>query len=168
MEPKSENFIPIGMLITEVTFLQDDSAELFGFWYYKERAIPETREERRLLMTDLGIGRCCKLRLIGSAKQIEDILLSSEWNPSLTDIWIPSTKELVEQCKKHPAIPIELDRADKPKGIAIPMNLLVQLREEKRSIFQKLHSGDDDIALNISSNWNLEEDIQKFLEKTGN
>ena len=49
MEPRSlpslRHQIPIGMLITEVTFLPDDSAELFGFWYYKERTIPETREE---------------------------------------------------------------------------------------------------------------------------
>ena len=42
MEITSGNNIPIGMLITEVTFLQDDSAELFGFWYYKEKALPET------------------------------------------------------------------------------------------------------------------------------
>jgi hypothetical protein len=50
MEPGSSpalrNQIPIGMLITEVTFLPDDSAELFGFWYYKEKSIPETRGER--------------------------------------------------------------------------------------------------------------------------
>jgi len=39
------NQIPIGMLITEVTFLPDESAELFGFWYYKGKSIPETRGE---------------------------------------------------------------------------------------------------------------------------
>jgi len=35
-----KNQFPIGMLITEVTFLPDDSAELFGFWYYKEKTLP--------------------------------------------------------------------------------------------------------------------------------
>ena len=95
MEPGSSpglrNQIPVGMLITEVTFRPDGSAELFGVWYYKEKTIPETREERRLLNLDLAVGRCCKLRLIGSAGQIEDILLSSDWNPSLKNIWITGT-----------------------------------------------------------------------------
>jgi hypothetical protein len=79
--------------------------------------------------------------LIGTAKQIEDILLSSDWNPSSRDFWIPNTKELVEQCRKHPAIPIELDRADKPKGIAIPMNIVVRAKENLYSVLRKLHSG---------------------------
>ena len=162
------NQIPIGMLITEVTFLQDDSAELFGFWYYKEKTLPETREERQLLLADCAIGRCCKLRLIGSARQIEDILLSSDWNPSLKDIWIPSTKELVEQCRKHPAIPIELDRVDKPKGIAIPMNLVVRAKEDLDSVLRKLRSGNNEIALGITPDWDLGEEIDSFLKKQSN
>ena len=162
---ENKNQIPIGMLITGVTFLPDDSAKLFGFWYYKEKTLPETREEKRLFLTDCAIGRCCRLRLIGSAKQIEDILLSSEWNPSIKDTWILGTKELIEQAKKHSAIPIELDRADKPKGIAIPMNLLVQLREDKNSIFQRLHSGEDEITLEIASDWDLSEEISSFLKR---
>ena len=165
---ESKNQIPIGMLITQVTLFPDDSAELFGFWYYKEKTLPETREERRLFWMDLGIGRCCKLRLIGSAKQIEDILLSSDWNPSSRDFWIPNTKELIKQCKKHPAIPIELDGVDKPKGIAIPMNLVVRLREDRDSVLQKLRSGDNEITLHIAAHWNLAEEIQKFLEKIAN
>jgi len=156
------------MLITEVTFLPDGSAELFGVWYYKEKTIPETREERRLLNLDLAVGRCCKLRLVGSAAQVEDILLSADWNPSQKDIWIRCPKELVEQCRNHPAIPIELDRLDKPKGIAISMNLLVRLKEDKISIFRKLQSGEDEITLDIAPDWNLREEIQRFLEKTAN
>jgi len=74
MISEMKDLISIGMLITEVTFFPDDSAELFGFWYYREKTLPETREERQLLLTDCGIGRCCKLRLIGRAKQIEEIL----------------------------------------------------------------------------------------------
>ena len=163
-----KNQIPIGMLITEVTFLPDDSAELFGFWYYKEKTLPETREERQLLLADCAIGRCCKLRLIGSAKQIEDILLSSDWNPSLKDTWILGTKELVEQCRKHPAIPIELDRVDKPKGIAIPMNLVVRAKEDLDSVLRKLRSGDDEITLEIAPDWDLGEEIDSFLKKQAN
>jgi len=117
----SRNQVPIGMLVTKVCFLTDDSAELSGFWYHKERTLPETREEKRLFILDFAIGPCCKLRLIGSARQIEDILLSSDWNPSLKDIWIPGPTDLVEQCRKHPALPIELNRLDKSKGLAIPV-----------------------------------------------
>ncbi len=155
--------ISIGMLITEVTFFPDDSAELFGFWYYREKTLPETREEKRLLLADCAVGRCVKLRLIGSGKQIEDILLSSEWNPSLNDTWIPGTKELVEQCRKHPAIPIELDRADKPKGIAIPMNLVVRAKEDLSAILRNLHSGEDEMKVEISPDWDLKKEIEIFL-----
>lgn len=153
------------MLITEVTFLPDDSAELFGFWYYKERTLPETREERQLLLADCAIGRCRQLKLVGSAKQIEDILLSSEWNPSLKDTWILGTKELVEQCRKHPAIPIEIDRVDKAKGIAIPMNLVVRAKEDLDSILRKLRSGSNEMTLEIAPDWNLSEEISFFLKK---
>ena len=159
------NQIPIGMLITEVIFLPDDSADLFGFWYYKEKTLPETREEMRLFWTDLGIGRCCKLRLIGSAKQIEDILLSSEWNPSLKDTWILGTKELVVQAKKHPTITIELDRVDKPKGIAIPMNLVIRAKEDLDSVLRKLRSGEDEITLEIAPDWDLSKEIYSFLKR---
>jgi len=169
MEPGSSpalrNQVPIGMLITEVTFLPDGSAELFGVWYYKEKTIPETREERRLLNLDLAVGRCCKLRLVGSAAQVEDILLSADWNPSQKDIWIRCPKELVEQCRNHPAIPIELDRLDKPKGIAIPMNIVVRVKEDLDSILRKLHSGRKEISLEIAADWDLGEEINSFLKK---
>ena len=160
-----KNQIPIGMLITEVTFLPDDSAELFGFWYYKEKTLPETREERQLLLADCAIGRCRQLKLVGSAKQIEDILLSSDWNPSLKDTWIPTTKELVEQAKKHRSIPIELDRVDKSKGIAIPMNLVIRSREDLDSVLRKLRSGGGEISLEIAPDWDLGEEISSFLKR---
>jgi hypothetical protein len=163
-----KNQIPIGMLITEVTFLPDDSAELFGFWYYKEKTLPETRKERQLLLADCAIGRCRQLKLIGSAKQIEDILLSSEWNPSLKDTWILSTKELVEQAKMHRSIPIELDRVDKPKGIGIPMNLFIRSREDMDSVLRKLRSGEDEITLGLAPDWDLSEEIDSFLKRQSN
>jgi len=116
-------------------------------------------------MADLVTGRCCKLRLIGSAKQVEDVLLSSDWNPSSRDFWIPNTKELVEQCRKHPAIPIELDRVDKPKGIAIPMNFVVRAKEDLYSVLRKLHSGKNEITVEITPDWDLSEEINSFLQK---
>jgi hypothetical protein len=105
------------------------------------------------------------LRLVGSAKQIEEILLSSDWNPSSRDFWIPNTKELVEQCKKHPAIPIELDRVDKPKGIAIPMSLVVGAKEDLSSVLRKLRSGESEITVEIAPDWDLSEEINSFLKK---
>ena len=163
---EDKNRIPIGMLITEVTFLPDDSAELFGLWYHREKSIPEPREEKQMLLADCAIGRCRRLRLIGSSRQIEEILLSSDWNPSLKDIMIPGTRELIELCKKHPAIPIELDRMDKPKGIAIPMSLVVGTKEDLSSVLRKLNSGENEITLDIAPDWNLGQEIQRFLEKT--
>jgi hypothetical protein len=119
-------------------------------------------------MADLAIGCCCKLRIIGSGKQVEDILLSSDWNPSSRDFWIPNTKELVEQFRKHPAIPIELDRLDKPKGIAIPMNLVIRAKEDLDSVLRKLRSGRDEITLEIAPDWNLSVEIESFLKYQAN
>jgi hypothetical protein len=152
------------MLITEVTFLPDGSAELFGVWYYKEKTIPETREERRLLNLDLAVGRCCKLRLVGSAAQVEDILLSADWNPSRKDIWIRGPKELMEQCRKHPAFPIEIDRADKPKGIAIPLNIVIRAMEDLNSLLQRLRSDSNEITLTIAPDWDLKKEIETYLK----
>jgi len=115
-------------------------------------------------MADCAIGRCCKLR-IGSARQIAEIILSSDWNPSLKDTWFLGTKELVEQCRKHPAIPIELDRLDKPKGIAIPMNIVVRAKEDLYSVLRKLHSGKNEITVEIAPDWDLGEEINSFLKK---
>ena len=53
---ENKNQIPIGMLITEVTFFPDESAELFGFWYNKEKTHLETREEKQIILTDLAVG----------------------------------------------------------------------------------------------------------------
>ena len=165
MSMSPEHNIPIGMLITEVTFLPDDSAELFGFWYYKEKGIPESRDEKRLLPIDYATGRCCRLRVIGTSKQIEDILLSSDWNPSLKDTLIQGPKELVALCRKFPAIPIEVDRADKPKGIAIPMNLVIRAMEDLDSVLQRLRSDSNEITLSIAPDWDLSEEISSFLKK---
>ena len=152
------------MLITEVTFLQDDSAELFGFWYYKEKGIPESRDEKRLLPLDYATGRCCQLKVIGTSKQIEEILLSSEWNPSLRDTLIQGPKELVGQCRKYPSIPIEIDRADKPKGITIPMNLVIRAKEDLKSVLQRLRSDSNEITLTIAPGWDLKSEIEAYLK----
>ena len=160
----ASNNIPIGMLISEVTFLQDDSAELFGFWYYKEKGIPESRDEKRLLPLDFATGRCCRLRVIGTSKQIEDILLSADWNPSLKDTLIQGSKELVEQFRKYPAIPFEIDRADKPKGIAIPMNLVIRAVEDLNSVLQRLRSDSNEITLSIAPDWDLKKEIETYLK----
>jgi hypothetical protein len=72
--PQIEDPIPIGMLLAEVTFFPDDSAELFGFCCYKETTLPETRQEKKMFPADLAMARCSRLRLIGSSQQIEDIL----------------------------------------------------------------------------------------------
>jgi hypothetical protein len=82
MALNTNNHISIGMLATEVTFLEDESAELLGYWYYKEKNLPETRSERQQILAHWLGDRCCKLKLIGNAAQIEGILRSSEWDPS--------------------------------------------------------------------------------------
>ncbi len=59
------------MLVVEITFFEDDTVELFGFWYHKDRALPETRDEKRRVMIDWATHRCCRLKLIGSANLVK-------------------------------------------------------------------------------------------------
>ena len=93
------------MLLVELTLFEDDTAELFCFWYHKERTLPETRDEKRRGMIDWAARRRCRLRLFGSAKQIEDILLTLDWNPSRYDAHFLSMQQMITQAKKHRAVP---------------------------------------------------------------
>jgi hypothetical protein len=147
--PKIEDPIPIGMLLAEVTFFPDDSAELFGFWYYKETTLPETRQEKKMFPVDLAMGRCCRLRLIGSSQQIEDILLSAEWNPGVNESWPPTIQKVTEKGKEYKFTSFGFDNLSRPKGILIAMNLPVRVREDRNSVIQKLHSGGDEVTLEM-------------------
>jgi hypothetical protein len=112
------------MLLAEVTFFPDDSAELFGFWYYKETTLPETSQEKKMFPVDLALGRCCRLRLVGSFHQIEDILLSAEWNSRVNESWFSGIQKVIEKGKKHRFTSFGFDNLFRPKGILIAMNCL--------------------------------------------
>jgi hypothetical protein len=60
---------------------------------------------------------------------------------------------------------IELNRVDKPKGIAIPMLLVVRAKEDLNSVLRKLRSGADEITMEIATDWDLSEAINSFLQK---
>ncbi len=156
------------MLVVEITFFEDDTAELFGFWYHKERTLPENRDEKRKVMIDYAIQRCCRLKLIGGAKQIEDILLTLDWNPSKYDAYFLSTGEMIMQAKKHRAVPFAFDDVVSPKGIAVSMNLNVRLKEDMESVIRELRSGDGLVTLQIASDWNLAEEIHAYLGSQAN
>jgi hypothetical protein len=149
--PRIEDPVPIGMLLAEVTFFPDTSAELFGFWYYKETSLPETREEKKMFPVDLALGRCCRLRLVGSSQQIEDILLSAEWNPGPNESWPPTIQQVIEKGKKHRFTSIGFDNLFRPKGILIAMNSPVRVKENWNSVIQRLHSGQDKVTLEIAA-----------------
>jgi hypothetical protein len=163
-----EDPIPIGMLLAEVTFFPDDSAELFGFWYYKEATLPKTRQEKKMFPVDLALSRCCRLRLIGSSQQIEDILLSAEWNPRVNESWPPTIQKVIEKGKKHRFTSIGFDNLFRPKGILIAMNLPVRVTEDRNSVIRRLHSGGDEVTLEIAYDWDLGKEVRDYLRKTDN
>jgi hypothetical protein len=53
----------------------------------------------------------------------------------------------------------------KPKGIAIPMNLVIRAKEDLDSVLRKLRSGCDEITLEIAPGWDLGEEINSFLKR---
>jgi hypothetical protein len=166
--PKIEDPIPVGMLLAEVTFFPDDSAELFGFWYYKETTLPQTREEKKMFPVDPSLGRSCRLRLIGSSQQIEDILLSAEWNPALNESWPPSIQKVLKKGKEYKFTSIGFDNLFRPKGILIAMNLPVRVKEDRNSVIRRLHSGKDEVTLEIAYDWDLGKEVRDYLRKTDN
>ncbi len=168
MSSSLTNYVPIGMLIVEITFFENDTAELFGFWYHKEKTLPETRVEKRNVMVDWATHRCRRLKLTGSAKQIEDILLTLDWNPSKYDAYFLSVEEMIMQAKKHRAVPFAFDDIIRPKGIAVSMNLSVRLQEDMDAVIRKLHSGDGLVTLQIASDWDLAEEIHAYLGSQAN
>ncbi len=168
MPSSLKNYISIGMLVVEITFFEDDTAELFGFWYHKERTLPETRDEKRQVMIDWATHRSCRLKLLGSAKQIGDILLTLDWNPSKSDAYFLSMEEMIMQAKKHRAVPFAFDNVISPKGIAVSMNLSVRLEEDMDAVIRKLQSGDCLVTLQIASDWDLAEEIHAYLGSQAN
>ncbi len=168
MPSSLKNYISIGMLVVEITFFEDDTAEMFGFWYHKERTLPETRDEKRNVMVDWATHRCCRLKLLGSAKQIEDILLTLDWNPSKYDAYFLSMEEMIMQAKKHRAVPFAFDNVVSPKGIAVSMHLSVRLKEDMDSVVRKLHSGNGLVSLQIACDWDLGSEIRKYTLGTAN
>jgi hypothetical protein len=166
--PQIEDPIPIGMLLAEVTFFPDDSAELFGFWYYKETTLPETRQEKKMFPVDLAMGRRCRLRLIGSSQQIEDILLSAEWNPGVNESWPPTIQKVIEKGKEYKFTSFGFDNLSRPKGILIAMNLPVRVREDMNSVIQRLRSGGDEVTLQIAYDCDLGKEVRDYLRKTDN
>jgi hypothetical protein len=57
---------------------------------------------------------------------------------------------------------------DKPKGIAIPMDLVICAKEDLDSVLWKLRSREDEITLGLAPDWDLGEGIDSFLKKQSN
>jgi hypothetical protein len=112
--------------------------------------------------------RCCKLRLFGSIEQIEDILRSSEWDPSHAEALFRDIEGLIKQAKKHRSIPFEVERLEDQMGTAIPVNVSVRLKRDMESVIAELHLNNSYMKLEIAPYWNLSEDISNFLIKTAN
>jgi hypothetical protein len=117
---------------------------------------------------DLALGRCCRLRLTGSSRQIEDILLSAEWNPGPNETWPPTIQKVIEKGKEYKFTSIGLDNLFRPKGIMIAMNLPVRVKEDRNSVIQRLHSGGDEVTLEIAHDWDLGKEVRDYLKKTDN
>lgn len=113
------NVLSLAIVIVQIKFLEDDSAEMFVFWYPEKDHLPRTREERRLVLQDLHEGRCRKLNLIGSISQIEQILLSCCWDVTIRDTWFPGMEKAVAMAKQYRAIGMAFDNLLNPKGTKI-------------------------------------------------
>jgi hypothetical protein len=75
---------------------------------------------------------------------------------------------VIEKGKKHPFTSFGFDNLFRPKGILIAMNLAVRVKEDWNSVMRRLHSGGDEVTLEISHDWNLGEEVRDYLRKTDN
>ncbi len=156
MDPKARISLPI--LIVQIKVLEDDSAEVFGFWYDKGNQLPRTREERRMVLQDLKARKCREVNLVGTVPQIEEILLSCSWEASIGETWYPSMEKAIEVAKRYRAIGVAFDNLLKPKGTGICKTLSVRLTEDISAAREFFKGGE--ITLMLAYDWNPAEGFQ--------
>ena len=129
----------------------------------KKQGYQRRERKKTQLFDDLKMGRCCKLNLIGTSGQIQDILLSADWNPSFYGTWFLNMEKAIKVAKDHRSIGVGLDNLLRPKGTSASVNLSVRLSEDIAFVIKKIYSEMDDISLQIANDWNLAEDVEKYL-----
>ncbi len=152
--------ISLGIVIIPIKLLEDDSAEMSGFWYPEKERLPRTREHRRLVLEDLEAGRCRKVNLIGTVSQIEQILLSCDWEAGVSDTWFPSMEKAIDVAKRYRAIGVAFDNLLKPKGTSVCKTVRVCLTEDISSGVREF-SNRGEAVLRLAYDWNVMEDFQE-------
>src|SRR5436189_2082099 len=64
----------LAMLVQSFSFHVDNTAEMFGFWYYRDHQLPTRRENRQSYFADLMDDRCCQVKLRGTIDQLFPVL----------------------------------------------------------------------------------------------
>ena len=162
----SEGFdLPLAMLATSVTFLQDGTATLGGLWYFRSSKLPSTDEERKNMGTDLASHECVRVEVIGTQRQIAELLMlavAAETQGNAEEA-IANMRSLLEYLTSSPRKDHEFDNIHNPRGTALPVDFPIHVDTDFPSLKKVLFSHPDVIRLQLQSGWSLWSGIQSPL-----
>lgn len=159
----SEGFdLPLSMLVNSVAFRPNGTALLSGLWYFKSQKLPASVDERKELRADLAAHRCIRVEVVGTQRQIAEILMlavagESEGNAGEA---IGDMRSLLDKMTSSSTTYYEFDNVNKPQGRSLPVDFPVRVDVDFPSLRSKLISDPDLIRLQLQAGWSLWNGLQ--------
>jgi len=151
--------VPLGMLITSATFINESQSEIFGFWYYAEMYVPSSIDEKKRLFHDLMTGRSVQLMVRGSFQQVSELLLQTDTFDGTNDKQIKHYTSLLKALRENPGRSVSFDDIMSPRGSGLSLDTVCEFDETIESIKSKIAAKKDEIILAISPGWSFNETI---------
>lgn len=145
--------VPLGMLVTSAKYIEDDTAEMFGFWYYKEMHVPSTVEEKKKLFWDLLNGRCVPLRVKGTFQQILDLIMQSDKYSKAEEEEVRQFKILADGMETNAGKRIAFENLVRFEGTSLSLDADCEVNVTIESIRERIYHDRRTVELKISVNW---------------
>lgn len=146
--------VPLAMLVARISISKTNLVEMFGFWYWNPPNAPWSREEMSGFTLDLMANKCAQVSVIGTMDQINDLfILTLSTDPDNGPYHFTERGESVlGMGPGDSAVWVDLSN---PKPDFVPINCLVEVQEDEKTVFEKLKAGVDQITLNLHPSFKL-------------
>lgn len=148
--------IPIGMVITSLNCITINSQyEISGLWYYKSLQVPSSLAEKKAMLSDLLLGKCKQLKILGNFDQISQLVMQgdrfedAEINDDTKNFYVTLMNRL-EDCV---GLGIALDSIWSPQGTGIAIDTICEFNITLDALRELINSDSDFISLTIKSDW---------------
>lgn len=148
--------IPIGMVVTSLNCITINSQyEISGLWYYKSLQVPSSLAEKKAILSDLLLGKCKQLKILGNFDQISQLVMQgdrfedAETNDDTNEFYVKLMNRL-EECA---GLGIALDSIGSPQGTGITIDTICEFDITLDKLRELINSDSDFITLNINRDW---------------